>query len=170
MYHINAKDLRCSLQLQIINKSIFFKNTFYKNETRGVVKQQRHVVKHMTPHTSEFKVIRDKNQFWIHFSASGFVQCGNVDICLKMGHIIPDGDGLHQPTNAADTSLYMQRLFIGADSAASKAHSEQTRKEKQPAGKLPTPECLTLCAFVNYFMFSSTTKCSVYVPGKAALT
>lgn len=124
----------------------------------------------MTLHTSEFKVIRDKNQFRIHFSASGFVQCGNVDICLKMGHIIPDGDGLHQPTNAADTSLYMQRLFIGADSAASKAHSEQTRKEKQPAGKLPTPECLTLCAFVNYFMFSSTTKCSVYVPGKAALT
>lgn len=124
----------------------------------------------MTQHISEFKVIRDKNQFWIHFSASGFVQCGNVDICLKMGHIIPDGDGLHQPTNAADTSLYMQRLFIGADSAASKAQSEQTRREKQPAGKLQTPECLTLCAFVNYFMFSSATKCSVYVPGKAAMT
>lgn len=84
----------------------------------------------MTQHISEFKVIRDKNQFWIRFGASGFVQCGNVDICLKMGHIIPDGDGLRQPTNAADTSLYMQRLFIGADSAASKAQSEQTRKEK----------------------------------------
>lgn len=82
-----------------------------------------------------------------------------------MGHIIPAGDGLHQPTNAADTSLYMQRLFIGADSAAGKAQSERARKEKQPAGKLQTPGCLPLCAFVNYFMFSSTTKCSVYVPG-----
>lgn len=53
-----------------------------------------------------------------------------------MGHIIPDGDGLQQPTNAADTSLYIQRLFIGADCVASKAQSEQTWGEKQPTGKL----------------------------------
>lgn len=103
----------------------------------------------MTQRISELKVIRDQNQFRIHFSASGFVQCGNVDICPKMGHIIPDGDGLHQPTNAADTSLYMQRLFIGADSAASKAQREQTRKEKQPAGKARTPECPTLCELLH---------------------
>lgn len=81
-------------------------------------------------------VIRDKKQYWIHFGNSQFIQRRNVDICLKMGHIIPDRDGPQQPTNAADTSLYIQRLFIGADCAASRAQGQQTRREKQPTGKL----------------------------------
>lgn len=63
--------------------------------------------------------MRDKKQFWIHFGKSEFIQCRNVDICLKMGHIIPDRDDLQQPTNAADTSRYNQRLFIGVDCVAS---------------------------------------------------
>lgn len=121
--------------------------------------------RHITQLISDFKVIRDKNQFWIHFSASGFIQRRNVDICLKMGHIIPDGDSLQQPTNAADTSLYIQRLFIGADCAASKARSEQTGRETAYGGILQIPECLkmwiTSCSVLSLFMFLVRLRCKV---------
>lgn len=90
-------------------------------------------MRRITRHICELKALPGKNQFWMHFSASGCVRRGNVDICPKMGHMIPDGDGPHQPTNAADTSLSIQRLFIGADSAGSQQSAAPTNAERETA-------------------------------------